>query len=85
MRRIGRARDGCNIALLNEPAQRDLRDRSPFALSELGDARIFEDLATCERTVRGQDDAQPATGQEHFRLIEIRMVFRLQRDERLGA
>ena len=81
---LRRERNGGDV-LLHQPAQRDLRDAAPARRGNFGQHRIAEQPAAPERTIGDEDQLVPPRRGQQLRLVEKRMILRLQYDQRLGA
>src|SRR5262245_17889499 len=82
---IRRARNWRNDLLLNEPAQRNLRNGPVLCARDLAKHWVLEQSAAPERAIGGVDEPARAAGVEQRGLVEIGMVLGLQRHQRLRA
>ncbi len=84
-RAIRGARDRNDVALLEEPAQCDLRERAPFAGGDVREHRVAQQPPTAEWAIGGEDQAALAACLRELGLVEMRVILRLQIDQRLGT
>ena len=82
--RLRRKRNGGDV-LLQQPAQRDLRDAAAALFGDVVQQRIAEQAAARQRTIGDEDEPVPAHRGEELRLVEIGMILRLQGDQRFGT
>ena len=82
--RVRRERDRRHV-LLQQPAQRDLRDAAPARLGDVGQHRIVEQAPAPERAIGDIDQPALTHGIEQLGLVEKGVILRLQRHQRLRA
>src|SRR5258708_5123821 len=71
------ARDGDDVALLDEPAERDLDRRLAVRRADSTKHRVRSDPAEGDRAIRRGRQTMVAVRGEDLRLVEIGMVFDL--------
>src|SRR5205807_5441344 len=63
----------------------DLRERTPFAGGDVREHRVTQQPPTAKRAIGGEDQAALAACLRELGLVEMRVILRLQIDQRLGT
>src|SRR6516165_2933782 len=82
-RGVRRAWDRNDVALLDQPAQRDLSEGTSFAGGNVGEHRVAQQTPAAERAIGGEDQAALAARGGELGLVEVGVVLGLQIDQRL--
>src|SRR5215831_3394122 len=82
-RGVRRAWDWNDVALLDQPAQRDLSEGAFFAGGNVGEHRVAQQTPAAEWAISGEDQTALATRRGELGLVEMGVILGLQIDQRL--
>ena len=80
-----RPRDRDDAALLDQPAQCDLRQRPSLVSGDIGEHRVAQQASAAERAICGEDQTALAARLDQLGLVEMGVILGLERHQRLRA